>query len=120
MAGSLTELDRYDYTYDNVGNRQTAEVAGDPTIADSILYGYDGFHRLISADYAADETGELFEYDLLGNRRTYTDRTGADTTYAHNCVNEYTAITPGGQAPQHDAAGNLVRTEHGYELAYDY
>jgi len=120
VAGTLTELDRYDYTYDNVGNRETAEVAGDPTIADSILYGYDGFHRLTSAAYAADESGELFDYDLLGNRLTYTDRAGADTTYDHNCVNEYTAITPGGQAPQHDAAGNLVRTEHGYELAYDY
>ena len=120
VDGAVTELDHYDYTYDNVGNRETADVTGDPDIADSITYGYDDFHHLTSAAYTSDSSNEVFGYDLLGNRLTYNDRDGADTTYDHNCVNEYTDITPGGNDPEHDAAGNLTRTESDYDLAYDY
>jgi len=120
VGRNVTELDRYVYTYDAVGNRQTATVAGDPEIADAITYVYDRFNRLRSAAYAGSATSELFHYDLLGNRLSYHDRAGATTTYAHNCVNEYTDITPGPFDPQYDDAGNLTRTETGYTLAYDY
>ena len=120
VSGSPTELDRYTYTYDNVGNRETATITGDDCIADSVNYGYDDFHRLTSATYSSDTSNEIFGYDLLGNRLTYNDRSGSITEYAHNCLNEYTDITPGANDPEYDAAGNLSRTETDYELAYDY
>ncbi len=120
IAGIVTELDRYLYTYDPVGNRLTATISGNPQVADHVSYDYDRFHRLTSAAYSSDSSSEIFDYDLLGNRLTYQDRAAATTTYAHNCVNEYTDITPGAFDPQHDDAGNLTRNEHGYRFAYDY
>ncbi len=119
-TGGSTELDRYIYTYDNVGNRDTATITGDASIADSVNYGYDDFHRLTTATYASDASNESIGYDLLGNRLTYDDRSASTTSYTHNCVNEYTNITPGGNNPEYDLAGNLTRTETDYELAYDY
>lgn len=118
VAGVVTELDRYDYSYDAVGNRETADVSGSPEIADAIVYGYDDLHRLTSASYA-DSSDELFVYDLLGNRLASNDRVDAVTTYEHNCVNEYTLITPGVHEPIYDAAGNVTLTENGYQLGYD-
>jgi RHS repeat-associated protein len=120
VDGVVTELDRYEYTFDKVGNRLTADVSGDPAIADAVGYDYDDFNRLTSATYDSDTSTEVFDYDLLGNRLSYADRSATTTTYDHNCVNEYTDITPGALDPQHDVAGNLTRTETGYELAYDY
>ena len=120
VGGNVTELDSYEYTYDAVGNRLSADITGNTGIADAVTFGYDDFHRLTSAIYDSDTSTELFEYDLLGNRLTYDDRAAATTAYTHDCVNEYTAITPGAVAPQHDDAGNLTRTETGYSLAYDY
>jgi len=40
VDGSVTELDRYVYTYDAVGNRRTATTTGDASIADHVHYGY--------------------------------------------------------------------------------
>ena len=120
VGGTVTELDRCEYTYDAVDNRLTAAVTGDPAIADAVIYSYDRFDRLSAANYAGDGTYELLEYDRLGNRTVFTDRRGQFFTYAHNCVNEYTDITPGTVDPQYDAAGNLTRTETNYDLVYDY
>ena len=119
LNGQLSDIDRYVHTYDDVGNRLTATITGSSTIADTVGCDYDRLHRLTGAHYATGQTNEGFGYDLLSNRLTYADRDGGTTSYTPNLVNEYTVITPGANAPEHDS-GNLTRNEHGYQLAYDY
>ena len=127
VAGTAsTVLDQTDYTYDADGNRLSASIsAGDRRLGQTAGdgYGYDNLDRLTSAAYPAGQS-EAFAYDKLGNRSSYADRRGRQSTYTHNEVNEYTNITTGGQppaqAPVYDAAGNLTVTENGYRLSYDY
>ncbi len=120
IASVVTVLDDYSYTFDEVSNRETASRAGATQIADAIDYDYDELHRLTRADYG-DASSEVFALDLLGNRDFFDDRDGSRTDYGeNNCVNEYPTITPSANAPVYDLAGNLVTTEWGYQLTYDY
>ncbi|MCC7292344.1 MAG: hypothetical protein IT449_09825 [Phycisphaerales bacterium] len=74
-------------------------------------YDYDTLHRLTKIDYnnPGVTTGdEVYVYDSLGNRVTYTDQRNSITrTYANNEANEYTSVAS--YAVTHDAAGNLSK-----------
>jgi YD repeat-containing protein len=55
------------YTRDRTGNLLTqTDAAGTTT------YAYDALYRLASADYPGTTNDELFSYDKVGNRKTYT------------------------------------------------
>ena len=61
-----SSIDNRQYTYDNVGNRNTMT---DPTGLHT--YGYDPLYQLTSADYPENTSNldETFLYDALGNRQ---------------------------------------------------
>jgi RHS repeat-associated protein len=76
-AGRMTRLTQYDaadalvsdtsYTRDRLGNILTATDAAGTT-----TYTYDPLYRLKTADYPGAANDELFTYDQVGNRKTYT------------------------------------------------
>ena len=122
------EIARFDYTFDDVGNRLSNEghrgtvgtgfTEGFSKIQDVDEYGYDTLYRLTDIDYnVGDAVTEQYVYDNLGNRSTYT-RDTASTAYAANGVNEYTSI--GGVSVHYDANGNLSRDEDDFEYTYDH
>lgn len=71
---------------------------------------------------------EQFDYDHLGNRYQYTDKSGYETTYDHNPVNQYEFASIdlgiGGLTYDytlyHDDNGNLEFDENGNSYFYDY
>ncbi|MDP2787524.1 MAG: DUF6531 domain-containing protein, partial [Pseudomonadota bacterium] len=75
--GQLTRLTQYDaadaliadstYTRDRVGHILSQTDLGALT-----SYTYDALYRLTSADYPGATNDELFTYDKVGNRKTYT------------------------------------------------
>ncbi|MCC7568263.1 MAG: hypothetical protein KO463_01430, partial [Candidatus Methanofastidiosa archaeon] len=87
----------------------------------------DGGMMAMSTPTAPPAATEVFVYDHLGNRVTYTDKEGYPTTYAHNGLNQYTHVhrdlvwdLEEDYYPEHDANGNLSRDRYGYVYAYDY
>lgn len=105
---------------DMVGSPNTVVRSGYvPTVGTS-SYQYDTLHRVSDAAYSADSTTEDINLDVLGNRTTYTGRSGPQISYTHNLVNEYTALSPQGYSPQYDANGNLTRNDRGFQFEYDY
>jgi len=81
----------------------------------------------MSTPTAPPAATEVFVYDHLGNRVTYTDKEGYPTTYAHNRLNQYTHVhrdlvwdLEEDYWPEHDANGNLSRDRYGYVYSYDY
>lgn len=73
-------------------------------------YQHDGLHRLTKVDYNRSATmgDEVYVYDSLGNRVTYTDHRNATTrAYANNLAKEYTSVAT--FAVTHDVAGNLSK-----------
>jgi YD repeat-containing protein len=139
-GGELDVLARFDYAFNAAGDRlhslgdrgvpnqppQTLPPAsGYANIPRVPSYLYDGLHRLTTAQYdqgSGVTQAELFIYDKLANRITYSDeRTNAITTYTHKPSNQYVTITQG-DAPHsvgYDWAGNLALDENRYQYFYD-
>ena len=75
--GWLTQLNQYDaanalvsstsYTRDRVGN-----ITGQTDSGGATSYTLDALYRLTSADYPGTANDELFTYDKVGNRKSYT------------------------------------------------
>jgi len=86
------------YTYDNNGNMITMSLGG--VVQE---YTYDGLNRLKRIKYA-DDSSELYDYDMYGNVAQYTDRLGGVTEYTY------------------DYDSNLISTKDalGNETLYDY
>ncbi|MCG3132461.1 MAG: hypothetical protein FLDDKLPJ_03311 [Phycisphaerae bacterium] len=124
------ELARFAYTFDAAGNRLSnaghrgtgGNAEGFHKIQNIDNYFHDGLHRLTKVDYnmAATTGDEIYVYDSLGNRVTYTDQRNATTrAYANNVANEYASVAT--FAVTHDAAGNLSKqTVNGDGDAYVY
>nr|WP_255609647.1 RHS repeat domain-containing protein [Methylosinus sp. Sm6] len=87
--GWVTRLSQYDaanarisqtsYTRDRVGN-----ITGRTDASGATSYTLDALYRLTSADYPGGADDELFTYDKVGNRKTYTKgalTANADTRY---------------------------------------
>ncbi|WP_228487890.1 RHS repeat-associated core domain-containing protein [Rhodocyclus gracilis] len=94
--GWLTRLDQYDatnalvssttYTRDRVGN-----ITGQTDASGTTTFALDALYRLSTADYPGTTNDELFSYDKVGNRKTYTK--GSLTPNADTRYYNYTAGT---------------------------
>lgn len=105
-------ISRFDYTYDDAGNRLSKE-----TIEGVESYTYDDLNQLTGVTYP-DGTATEFVYDSMGNRLTVREN-GVPITYTVNDLNQYTAVGSG--TYEYDANGNLTsKTEGGQTTYYDY
>jgi hypothetical protein len=93
--GWLTELNQYDaantlisstrYTRDRVGN-----IIGQTDSGGATSYVLDALYRLTTADYPGAANDEVFSYDRVGNRRTYTK-----ASLSPNASTRHYTYTPG-------------------------
>lgn len=90
-----------DYSYDNVGNRQTKT----DSTSGITVYAYDDNDRLLT------EGATSYSYDDNGNTKTKSETAGV-TTYDYDYENHLTrATSPSGIAEyQYDADGNRVQS----------
>jgi RHS repeat-associated protein len=95
---------RFDYTYDNLGRRDSMT-----TLEGKTTYGYDATGQLTKATLANGRVIE-YQYDAAGNRTTVKD-SGTTTNYATNNLNEYTAA--GNATYTYDKDGNLTAKTEG-------
>jgi len=100
----------FDYAnYDKVGNRLSMKIDD----SNAHVYTYDKLYQLTAVDYN-DGNSTTYYYDSLGNRTRVTG--GGTTTYARNCLNQYTCVDS--NSFSYDKNGNL--TDDGtYEYYYD-
>jgi len=109
----------YGYTYDDVGNRLTADEAvrqpDESTASVAITYDYDPLDRLTAADYD-DETYFHYTYDAVGNRLTEATESGT-TTYVYDDANRLTDV--GEVELTWDDNGNLL-DDGASEYTYDH
>jgi RHS repeat-associated protein len=115
LAGELMHLvnhgadgsvnSRFDYTYDDLGNRKTMS-----TLDGQWTYTYDAIGELKHAVFASNNPSAVpnqdlqYFYDPAGNR-TQTIINGVTTAYVPNNLNQYTSI--GNQTLTYDGDGNL-------------
>ena len=110
----------YGFSHDGNGNPLTQTVAdGLPGfVADDRAFDVDRLNRLTGTEYFENGQVESTTFDLVGNRESHTDRTGAVTAYGTvNTANEYPTI--GGTEVTYDAAGNLAVDQAGRQYSYD-
>jgi YD repeat-containing protein len=96
---------RFDYTYDDLGNRKTMT-----TLDGQWTYTYDAIGELTHAVFASNNPAAIpnqdlqYSYDPAGNR-TQTIINGVTTAYVSNNLNQYNVI--GNETLHYDADGNL-------------
>ena len=106
---------RFDYTYDNVGNRLSMMLNDDDNQVHN--YDYDEVYRLTEVDYPDDffEPDTGFRYDDASNRRSVVvDYIG--TYYQRNSLNQYRRIGTSSYI-NYDDNGN--RLNYGGSYGYD-
>lgn len=105
---------RYAYTYDQEGFRTSEGQDHQPE--SSRAFSYDALNRLTSVNTGLLSNGQVpnplaqtgYELDPLGNRISL-DENGAQTNYASNNLNQYTALSGGLNALlSYDLNGNLL------------
>ena len=103
---------RYDYTYDELGQRTSMT-----TLEGTTSYGYDATGQLTSVSLPNGR--EIFyEYDGAGNRISVTDD-GVTTSYSTNNLNQYNTV--GSATYTYDADGNLISKVDGSDTwTYSY
>ena len=111
-ASNTTVLSRFDYAYDELGQR-TQQI----TLQGTTTYTYDAAGQLSRVTLPGGRVIS-YTYDANGNRQTVTDN-GVATTYLANSLDQYT--TAGSATAQYDANGNLVtKTAGGQTWTYAY
>ncbi len=103
---------KYEYTYDNLGRRNTM------TTLDGVFkYGYDAIGQLTSVITPTNRT-ITYIYDAAGNRVGVTD-SAVTTNYTTNNLNQYTNV--GNGVYTYDTDGNLIsKTQGGQTSNYTY
>jgi RHS repeat-associated protein len=104
---------RFDYTYDDSGNRSSMTTAEGTT-----RYTYDDIGQLTGVTYPDGKT-EVYAYDAAGNRISVMQN-GVSTAYTTNNMNQYAQV--GGTTYLYDADGNMTSksdasgtTKYGYD-----
>jgi RHS repeat-associated protein len=117
-AADNTINSRFDYTYNNLG-----EKISETTLDGTWTYQYDAIGELTHAVFAATNANIAnqdltYQYDTAGNRiQTITN--GATVNYSTNNVNQYTNI--GNTIDKYDANGNLTsQLKGGITTTYTY
>jgi RHS repeat-associated protein len=113
-----TTLDRFDYAYDNAGNRTSRSVPGDVSGDQDQAYGYDGLHRLRSSEQSTASDDKSWDLDQLGNWEGYTYGATAQTR-SHNEANELETISNWAD-PAYDDAGNMTSIPKPKDLANSF
>jgi RHS repeat-associated protein len=130
ITGTPTDIDRYQYGYDQNSNRLwKANVVGTAAVTAGLdeLYAYDPLNRLTdmqrgvlnstkTAITGTPSVEQGWTLDLTGNWSNFTTKSGGTTnlnqTRTANSVNEITNITestgPTWIVPAYDAAGNTI------------
>jgi RHS repeat-associated protein len=123
LAGQLLHLvnyapdssvnSRFDYTYDNAGQRTSMA-----TLDGTWTYTYDATGQLIhavllSTNPSIPSQDLTYVYDAMGNR-IRTIENGVTTEYTTNNMNQYTIV--GTAVCTYDADGNLIRKVDGTEV----
>lgn len=118
---------RFEYTYDDSGNRITLVDTPDVGAATSWSYGYDYLNRLTSVTRGSSTT--LYAYDESDNRISLTLPSGDEWTYGFDLADQITSrsFTPSGgslsvvETYTHDGDGNMdSRTQGGVTTTYDW
>lgn len=118
---------RFEYTYDDSGNRITLVDTPDSGPATSWSYGYDYLNRLTSVTRGSSTT--LYAYDESDNRMSLTLPSGDQWTYGFDLADQITSrsFTPNGgslsvvETYTHDDDGNMdSRTQGGVTTTYDW
>lgn len=118
---------RFEYTYDDSGNRITLVDTPDVGAATSWSYGYDYLNRLTSVTRGSSTT--LYAYDESDNRFSLTLPSGDEWTYGFDLADQITSrsFTPSGgslsvvETYTHDGDGNMdSRTQGGVTTTYDW
>jgi RHS repeat-associated protein len=125
LAGELLHLvnyvpdgsvnSRFDYTYDDLGNRKTMT-----TLDGQWTYTYDAIGELTHAVFASNKPSAVpnqdlqYSYDPAGNR-IQTIINGVTTNYVPNNLNQYTVI--GNETLRYDGDGNLSSMSAGSQTS---
>jgi RHS repeat-associated protein len=109
-----TSTDRFTYSYDRNGNRQTKGNSLNSNFNES--YSYDGLNQL-SSFARSNGDSQSWDYDALGNWDSVTTN-GTTQTRSANAQNEITSIS-GAATPTYDANGNMTGDETGKQFVYD-
>ncbi len=112
-ATSGTAKDRFQYTYDALGNRTARDNLVNSSFDED--YTYDALNQL--ASYTRGSDSQSWDYDALGNWDSITTNGTAQTRSA-NKQNEITSISSA-TTPTYDANGNMTGDETGKQFVYD-
>ncbi len=84
-SGELLE-----YSYDDVGNRESVSVTRNGVVTSLTTYTYDSLNRL---ETVTDTSGATtYTYDAVGNLNTVTYPNGLVTDYDYNSINQLTDV----------------------------
>jgi len=118
LSEEPTLLSRFSHTYDDVGRRDTQDIA---SMGATYLsrYGYNGRGELTDDDWHDDWDSEVpfdaydYRYDPIGNRTSALTSSEwlEDFTYQANSLNQYETINGGDEELTYDLDGNLVGHE---------
>ncbi len=113
------------YTFDNEGNRLTAEKIYRPISSEQYVYDQDYKNTvykegtLLGGNIPAPVTQSVYNYDGAGNR-TSLMHDALPTNYVTNNVNQYVNYVDSFiNTPNYDANGNMV-TDGGHVYQYDF
>ncbi|MBX3169377.1 MAG: RHS repeat-associated core domain-containing protein [Candidatus Eremiobacteraeota bacterium] len=118
---------RFEYSYDDSGNRISLIDTPDAGGATTWSYGYDYLNRLTSVTRGSSTT--LYAYDESDNRMSLTLPNGDVWTYGYDLADQIASrsFTPFGGSPavvesySHDHDGNMIaRTQSGVTTTYDW
>ena len=110
----------YNLLRDLMGNLRssTATEGLEKFVGDDRTYSVDRLNRLFETEYHETGDKETAALDRLGNRESFTDRSGQVTAYTGGSLtNEYATV--GGVAVAYDDVGNLEVDEAGRQYVYD-
>lgn len=124
---SGSHFHRFEYTYDDSGNRISLIDTPDSGGATTWTYGYDYLNRLTSVTRGSSTT--LYVYDESDNRISLTLPSGDEWTYGFDLADQISSrsFTPSGgstalvESYVHDDDGNMIsRTQSGVTTTYDW
>ncbi len=120
VGGTVTDIERFQYTYDRASNVLSKVNAIDSTKTEN--YAYDNLNQLTTFTRGGTTRTQNFTADGMGNFSSViniSNGTSTTQTRTHNAQNELVTISGTAATPTYDANGNLTKDETGALLTYD-